>query len=145
MHETPHYESMMINTLCILIPLQESLACSQLCQMAFSVILVVSTTLKSRTASIGWPLCLYHNPKNHLGIAWDPQHVYGVGLLYPPYIVYFAFPGLQDCVFLGAGGPSLTEYQSIIFYHNSSPKWNETIKVQFYTDSHFAGVLTSAF
>lgn len=38
----------------------------------------------------------------------------------------------QDCVFLGAGGPSLTEYQSVIFYHNSSPKWNETIKVQFF-------------
>lgn len=35
----------------------------------------------------------------------------------------------QDCVFLGAGGYSVTEYESIIFYHNSNPKWNETIKV----------------
>ena len=52
----------------------------------------------------------------------------------------------QDCVFLGAGGPSLTEYQSVIFYHNSSPKWNETIKVQCYADCHAVGVgvLTSA-
>lgn len=32
-------------------------------------------------------------------------------------------------MFLGAGGYSVTEYESIIFYHNSNPKWNETIKV----------------
>ena len=38
---------------------------------------------------------------------------------------------IQDCIFLGAGGSSVTEYQSIIFYHNSSPKWNETIKVNY--------------
>lgn len=37
---------------------------------------------------------------------------------------------IEDCIFLGAGGSSVTEYQSIIFYHNSSPKWNETIKIQ---------------
>lgn len=58
--------------------------------------------------------------------------MHGVGFLYFPYILYFVISFFQDCVFLGAGGPSLTEYQSVIFYHNSSPKWNETIKVQFF-------------
>ena len=47
-------------------------------------------------------------------------------------LTFFIFVFLiQDCIFLGAGGSSVTEYQSIIFYHNSSPKWNETIKVNF--------------
>ncbi|XP_078368993.1 dedicator of cytokinesis protein 1-like [Oculina patagonica] len=52
---------------------------------------------------------------------------------------------IEDCVFLGAGGPSLTEYQSIIFYHNSSPKWNETIKIQLPFDKFLGSHLRFGF
>ncbi|KAJ7386091.1 Dedicator of cytokinesis protein 3 [Desmophyllum pertusum] len=52
---------------------------------------------------------------------------------------------IEDCVFLGAGGSSLTEYQSIIFYHNSSPKWNETIKIQLPFDKFLGSHLRFGF
>jgi len=52
---------------------------------------------------------------------------------------------IKDCVFLGAGGPSLTEYQSIIFYHNSSPKWSETIKIQLPFDKFLGSHLRFGF
>ncbi|EDO28006.1 predicted protein, partial [Nematostella vectensis] len=35
---------------------------------------------------------------------------------------------IEDCIYLGAGGKPCTEYESFIYYHNSSPKWNETVK-----------------
>ena len=129
LHETPYYESVLIN---MQYPSRNPLHVVnhviwhfQWLSSNFAKVLV-STTLKATY------------------ITWDPQHVHGVWQSYRPYIEYFAFSGLQDCVFLGAGGPSLTEYQSVIFYHNSSPKWNETIKVQFFADCHFPCVLTSA-
>ncbi|XP_074619689.1 dedicator of cytokinesis protein 1-like isoform X2 [Acropora palmata] len=52
---------------------------------------------------------------------------------------------IEDCVFLGAGGTSITEYQSIIFYHNSSPKWSETIKVQLPFDKFLGAHLRFGF
>lgn len=52
---------------------------------------------------------------------------------------------IKDCVFLGAGGASATEYQSVIFYHNSSPKWNETIKIQLPFDKFLGAHLRFGF
>ena len=38
----------------------------------------------------------------------------------------------QDSIVLGAGATPIHEYESFIFYHNNTPKWNETFKVYIY-------------
>ena len=35
----------------------------------------------------------------------------------------------QRAIILGAGATPLTEYESFVYYHNNTPKWNETFKV----------------
>lgn len=36
---------------------------------------------------------------------------------------------IEDCIYVGGGSKPLSEYQSVIYYHNGNPKWYETIKV----------------
>lgn len=36
---------------------------------------------------------------------------------------------IEDCIYVGGGSKALSEYRSIIYYHNGNPKWYETIKV----------------
>uniref|UniRef100_T1IUW7 Dedicator of cytokinesis protein 3 n=1 Tax=Strigamia maritima TaxID=126957 RepID=T1IUW7_STRMM len=36
---------------------------------------------------------------------------------------------LEKCIGIGSGHENVTEYQSVILYHNNSPRWGETIKL----------------
>lgn len=36
---------------------------------------------------------------------------------------------LMECISVGSGAKSLSEYRSVVYYHSSSPRWNETIKI----------------
>ncbi|KAJ3393933.1 hypothetical protein HDU92_007413 [Lobulomyces angularis] len=38
---------------------------------------------------------------------------------------------IEDCIHKGVGESLSSSYESIVFYHNSNPKWYETIKVDF--------------
>ncbi|EDO31872.1 predicted protein, partial [Nematostella vectensis] len=52
---------------------------------------------------------------------------------------------IEDCIYLGAGGKPCTEYESFIYYHNSSPKWNETVKVRIPSDKFVGSLLRFGF
>lgn len=36
---------------------------------------------------------------------------------------------LQDVISYGCGGDMMSEYKSLIYYHEDKPKWQETVKV----------------
>ncbi|XP_077981762.1 dedicator of cytokinesis protein 3-like isoform X1 [Glandiceps talaboti] len=36
---------------------------------------------------------------------------------------------MQDCISIGEGAPLAKEYNSLIFYHSNTPKWNEVVKL----------------
>ena len=44
-----------------------------------------------------------------------------------PYRLMFAV--LQDVISFGCGGDMMSEYKSMVYYHEDKPKWFETFKV----------------
>ena len=36
---------------------------------------------------------------------------------------------LQNAIIVAEGLPPVTEYRSVIYYHNNKPRWNEMFKV----------------
>ncbi|XP_063806875.1 dedicator of cytokinesis protein 3-like, partial [Pseudophryne corroboree] len=45
------------------------------------------------------------------------------------HVLYADGENLRDCVSLGTGEPSRTQYHSFVLYHNNSPRWGELIKL----------------
>uniref|UniRef100_A0A8C9TLU3 Dedicator of cytokinesis 3 n=1 Tax=Scleropages formosus TaxID=113540 RepID=A0A8C9TLU3_SCLFO len=45
------------------------------------------------------------------------------------YVLYADGQILKDCMSLGAGEPSASEYHSLVFYHNNAPRWSEMVKL----------------
>uniref|UniRef100_H3BC70 Dedicator of cytokinesis 3 n=1 Tax=Latimeria chalumnae TaxID=7897 RepID=H3BC70_LATCH len=45
------------------------------------------------------------------------------------YVLYADGEVLRDCISLGSGELSMSEYRSFVLYHNNSPRWGETIKL----------------
>ncbi|KAI4824512.1 hypothetical protein KUCAC02_013016 [Chaenocephalus aceratus] len=43
------------------------------------------------------------------------------------YVLYADGDTLKDCISLGSGEPSSSEYRSFVLYHNNSPRWSEMI------------------
>ncbi|OCT83253.1 hypothetical protein XELAEV_18025790mg [Xenopus laevis] len=45
------------------------------------------------------------------------------------HVLYADGENLRDCVSLGTGDPTRTQYHSFVLYHNNSPRWGELIKL----------------
>ncbi|CAB1424198.1 unnamed protein product, partial [Pleuronectes platessa] len=45
------------------------------------------------------------------------------------YVLYADGDTLKDCISLGSGEPSTSEYRSFVLYHNNSPRWSEMVKL----------------
>jgi hypothetical protein len=42
---------------------------------------------------------------------------------------------LPNCLAMGVGEPSASSYHSTIYYHNNTPHWNETVKIEIPIDA----------
>lgn len=47
---------------------------------------------------------------------------------------------LKDVISYGCGGDMMSEYKSLIYYHEDKPKWQETVKVAISTEEEFKGL-----
>uniref|UniRef100_A0A8D3CZJ6 Dedicator of cytokinesis 3 n=1 Tax=Scophthalmus maximus TaxID=52904 RepID=A0A8D3CZJ6_SCOMX len=45
------------------------------------------------------------------------------------YVLYADGDTLKECICLGSGEPSNSEYRSFVLYHNNSPRWSEMVKL----------------
>uniref|UniRef100_A0A671RL40 Dedicator of cytokinesis 3 n=1 Tax=Sinocyclocheilus anshuiensis TaxID=1608454 RepID=A0A671RL40_9TELE len=45
------------------------------------------------------------------------------------YVLYADGEILKECISLGSGEHSISEYRSFVLYHNNSPRWSEVIKL----------------
>ncbi|XP_062566377.1 dedicator of cytokinesis protein 1-like isoform X2 [Saccostrea cucullata] len=47
---------------------------------------------------------------------------------------------LQNVISHGCGGEMMSEYKTLIYYHEDKPKWHETVKVAISTEEEFKGL-----
>uniref|UniRef100_A0AAQ4QWB1 Dedicator of cytokinesis 3 n=1 Tax=Gasterosteus aculeatus aculeatus TaxID=481459 RepID=A0AAQ4QWB1_GASAC len=45
------------------------------------------------------------------------------------FVLYADGDTLKDCISLGSGEPSSSEYRSFVLYHNNGPRWSEMVKL----------------
>ncbi|KAK2187560.1 hypothetical protein NP493_162g07017 [Ridgeia piscesae] len=52
---------------------------------------------------------------------------------------------IQNCISPGAGVANVTEYNGVIFYHNNSPRWNDTVKLTIPIEKYYRSHLRLEF